>query len=109
MPPILISASVLPSPRAGPEQGTKRRSGVLLNPQYATPPALRGVATNTMFRVVSFTEADGRRHVHAEPLIPARRHSSWRPGGNRLHSDDPAFVEFTGGTEPIPLYDEQAA
>ena len=31
------------------------------------------------------------------------------PGGNRLHSDDPAFAEFTGGTDPIPLYDVQAA
>jgi hypothetical protein len=26
-----------------------------------------------------------------------------------LHSADPAFVEFTGGTDPIPLYDVQAA
>jgi hypothetical protein len=26
-----------------------------------------------------------------------------------LHSDDPAFAEFTGGTDPIPLYDVQAA
>jgi hypothetical protein len=30
-------------------------------------------------------------------------------GDSQLHSDDPAFVEFTGGTEPIPLYDVQAA
>jgi len=105
MPPILITASVL----ASPEQGARRRKGLLLNPHYATPPALTAVATSTMFRVVSFSEPDGRRHVHAEPLIPARRHSSWKPGGNRLHSDDPAFAEFTGGTEPIPLYDVQAA
>ena len=109
MPPILISASVLTGSRASPELGTRRSTGLLLNPHYATPPALTAVATNTMFRVVSFTEADGRRHVHAEPLIPAGRHSCWKPAGNRLHSDDPAFAEFTGGTEPIPLYDEQAA
>jgi hypothetical protein len=25
-----------------------------------------------------------------------------------LHSDDPAFAEFTGGTDTIPLYDVQA-
>jgi len=109
MPPILITASVLTSPRASPEQGARRRSGLLLNPHYATPPALRAVATSTMFRVVSCSEPDGRRQVHAEPLIPAARNSSWKPGGNRLHSDDPAFAEFTGGTDPIPLYDVQAA
>ena len=45
----------------------------------------------------------------AEPLIPAARSSSWKPGSHRLHSDDPAFAEFTGGTDPIPLYDVQAA
>jgi hypothetical protein len=47
--------------------------------------------------------------VHAEPLRPAKRDSSWRSGGNQLHSDDPAFADFTGGTDPIPLYDVQAA
>jgi hypothetical protein len=26
-----------------------------------------------------------------------------------LHSDNPAFADFTGGTDPIPLYDVQAA
>ena len=105
MPPILISASVL----ASPDQGARRRTGLLLNPHYATPPALTAVATSAMFRVVSFSGPDGRRHVHAEPLIPAARNSSWKPGGNRLHSDDPAFADFTGGTDPIPLYDVQAA
>jgi len=109
MPPIFISASILTSPRASPDQGARRRTGLLLNPHYATPPALTAVAPSTMFRVVSFSEADGRRHVHAEPLIPAARNSSWKPGNDRLHSDDPAFAEFTGGTDPIPLYDEQAA
>ena len=105
MPPILITASVL----ASPEQGARRRTGLLLNPKYATPPALRAVATSTMFRVVSCAGPDGRRQVHAEPLAPAARNSSWKPGGSQLHSDDPAFAEFTGGTEPIPLYDVQAA
>jgi hypothetical protein len=62
-----------------------------------------------MFCLVSCAGPDGRRQVHAEPLAPAARNSSWKPGGNQLHSDDPAFVEFTGGTDPIPLYDEQAA
>jgi len=109
MPPILITASVLTSPRASPERGARQRSGLLLNPHYVTPPALTAVATSTMFRVVSFSGSDGRHHVHAEPLIPAARNSSWKPGGNRLHSDDPAFAEFTGGTAPIPLYDVQAA
>jgi len=70
---------------------------------------LTAVATATMFRVVSYADIDGRPHVHAEPLRPAARNSSWRSGGNQLHSDDPAFAEFTGGTEPIPLYDVQAA
>ncbi len=109
MPPILISASVLTSPRASPDQGARRRTGLLLNPHYTTPPALTAVATSTMFRVVSFSGPDGRRHAHAEPLIPAARNRSWKPGGTRLHSDDPAFAEFTGGTDPIPLYDVQAA
>src|ERR1700692_3794830 len=107
MPPILISASVLTSPRASPDQGARRRTGLLLNPHYATPPALTAVATSTMFRVVSFSRPDGRHHVHAEPLRPAARDSSWQSGGNQLHSDDPAFAEFTGGTDPIPLYDIQ--
>ena len=87
----------------------RRRTGLLLNPHYATPPALTAVATSTMFRVVSYAGIDGRPHVHAEPLIPAARNSSWQSGGNRLHSDDPAFADFTGGTDPIPLYDVQAA
>jgi len=109
MPPILITASVLTSPRASPERGARQRSGLLLNPHYATPPALRAVATTTMFRVVSSSGPDGKPHVHAEPLIPAARSSSWQPGDNQLHSDDPAYAEFTGGTDPIPLYDVQAA
>jgi len=108
MPPILITASVTSS-RASPEQGVRQRSGLLLNPHYATPPALRAVATNTMFRVVSCAGPDGKQRVHAEPLIPAPRNSSWKPGGNQLHSDDAAYAEFTGGTDPIPLYDVQAA
>jgi hypothetical protein len=62
-----------------------------------------------MFRVVSCSRPDGGRQVHAEPLAPAPRNSSWKPGGSQLHSDDPAFAEFTGGTDPIPLYDVQAA
>jgi len=103
--PILITASVL----ASPGQGARRRTGLLLNPKYATPPALRAVATSTMFHVVSFSGPDGRHHVHAEPLAPATRNSSWKSGGNQLHSDDPAYAEFTGGTDPIPLYDVQAA
>jgi len=103
--PILITASVL----ASPGQGARRRTGLLLNPKYATPPALSAVATSTMFRVVSFSGPDGRHHVHAEPLAPATRNSSWKSGGNQLHSDDPAYAEFTGGTDPIPLYDVQAA
>jgi hypothetical protein len=107
--PILISASVLCSPQANPAQGVRRRTGVLLNPHYVTPPALTAVATSTMFRVVSDSGSDGRHHVHAEPLIPAARNSSWQSGGNQLHSDDPAFADFTGGTDPIPLYDVQAA
>ena len=107
--PILISASVICSPRASPEQGVRRRTGLLLNPRYATPPALTAVATSTMFRVVSYADVGGRPHVHAEPLIPAARNSSWQSGGNQLHSDDPAFADFTGGTDPIPLYDVQAA
>ena len=109
MPPIFVSASVLCSPRTNPEQGVRRRTGLLLNPSYATPPALVAVGTLTMFRVVSYAGLNGRRHVHAEPLIPAPRNSSWQSGGNRLHSDDPAFADFTGGTNPIPLYDVQAA
>ena len=107
--PLFVSASVLCSPRANPEEGVRRRAGLLLNPRFATPPALTAVATVTMFRVVSYADIDGRPHVHAEPLRPAARNSSWQSGGNRLHSDDPAFAEFTGGTEPIPLYDVQAA
>ena len=107
--PLFVSASVLSSPRAKPEHGVPRRTGLLLNPHYATPPALTAVATSTMFRVVSSADIDGRPHLHAEPLRPAARNSSWQSGGNRLHSDDPAFAEFTGGTEPIPLYDVQAA
>jgi len=109
MPPILISASVLTSARASPDLGARRRTGLLLNPHFATPPALTAVATSTMFRVVSFSQPDGRRHVHAEPLIPAARNSSWQSGGNQVHSDDPAFAKFTGGTAPIPLYDVQSA
>ena len=107
--PILISASVLCSPLANPEQGVRRRTGLLLNPHYVTPPALTAVATSTMYRVVFCSGPDGGHHVHAEPLIPAARNSSWQSGDNRLHSDDPAFAEFTGGTDPIPLYDVQAA
>ncbi len=94
---------------ANRKEGGQPRRGLLLNPSYATPPALAAVATSTMFRVVSCADPDGRRWVHAEPLIPAARNSSWRSGGNRLHSDDPAFADFTGGTDPIPLYDVQAA
>ncbi len=107
--PLFVSASVLCSSRANPEQGVRRSTGLLLNPHYATPPALTAVATATMFRVVSYADINGRPHVHAEPLRPAARNSSWRSGGNRLHSDDPAFADFTGGTDPIPLYDVQAA
>jgi hypothetical protein len=109
MSPLFVSASVLCSPRTNPEQGARRRTGLLLNPSYATPPALAAVGTLTMFRVVSYAGLNGRRHVHAEPLIPAARNSSWQSGGNQLHSDDPAFADFTGGTDPIPLYDVQAA
>jgi len=69
---------------------------------------LTAVADATMFRVVSYADINGRPHVHAEPLRPAARNSSWRSGGNRLHSDDPAFADFTGGTDPIPLYDVRA-
>jgi hypothetical protein len=107
--PLFVSASVLCSSRANPEQGVRRSTGLLLNPHYATPPALTAVATATMYRVVSYADINGRPHVHAEPLRPAARNSSWRSGGNRLHSDDPAFADFTGGTDPIPLYDVQAA
>jgi hypothetical protein len=107
--PLFVSASVLCSSRVNPEQGVRRSTGLLLNPHYATPPALTAVATATMFRVVSCVGLDGRRHVHAEPLIPVPRNSSWQSGGNQLHSDDPAFADFTGGTDPIPLYDVQAA
>jgi hypothetical protein len=107
--PLFVSASVLCSSRANPEQGVRRSTGLLLNPHYAMPPALTAVATATMFRVVSYSGSDGRRHVHAEPLRPAKRDSSWQDRGSRLHSDDPAFAEFTGGTDPIPLYDVQAA
>ena len=46
--------------------------------------------------------------MHAA-LRPAVRDSSWQSGGNQLHSDVPAFAEFTGGTDPMPLYDVQAA
>ena len=109
MSPLFVSAAVLCSPRTNPEQGARQRKGLLLNPSYATPPALAAVGTSTMFRVVSYACPDGRRHVHAEPLIPAARNSSWQSGGNRLYSDDPAFADFTGGTNPIPLYDVQAA
>ncbi len=107
--PLFVSASVLCSHRANPERGVRRRTGLLLNPSYATPTALVAVGTLMMFRVVSYSGLNGIRHVHAEPLIPAPRNSSWQPGGNRLHSDDPAFADFTGGTDPIPLYDVQAA
>jgi|SRR6266542_4304569 len=107
--PIFVSASVLCGTMANPEQGVRRRTGLLLNPSYATPPALAAVATTTMFRVVSRAGPDGRPHVHAEPLLPAARNRSWQSGGNRLHSDDPAFADFTGGKDPIPLYDVQAA
>jgi hypothetical protein len=62
-----------------------------------------------MFRVVSSAGLDGRRHMHAEPLIHVAHSSAWQSGGNRLHSNDPAFADFTGGTDPIPLYDMQAA
>ena len=109
MPPLFVSASVLCCPRKNPEQGARRRTVLLLNPSYATPPALAAVGTLTMFRVASCAGLDGRRHVHAEPLIPAPRNSSWQSGGNQLHSDDPAFADFTGDTDPIPLYDVQAA
>ena len=109
MSPLFVSASVLCGPRTNPEQGARRRTGLLLNPSYATPPALAAVGTLTMFRVVSYARPDGRRHVHAEPLMPAVRNSSWQPGGNLLHSHHPAFADFTGGTDPIPLYDVQAA
>jgi hypothetical protein len=47
--------------------------------------------------------------MHAEPLIHVAHSSAWQSGGNRLHSNDPAFADFTGGTDPIPLYDMQAA
>ena len=107
--PLFVSASVLCSSRANPEQGVRRSTGLLLNPHYATPPALTAVATATMYRVVSYADINGRPHVHAEPLRPAARNSSWRSGGNRLHSDDPAFDDFTGGTDPIPLYDVQVS
>ena len=107
--PLFVSASVLCSPLVDPEHVFRQRTGLLLNPHYATPPALTAVATATMFRLVSYADINGRPHVHAEPLRPAARNSSWQSGGNRLHSDDPAFAEFTGGTEPIPLYDVQAA
>jgi hypothetical protein len=107
--PLFVSASVLCTPRANAEQGVRRCTGLLLNPRFATPPALTAVATVTMFRVVSRAGPDGRCHVHAEPLRPAARNSSWQSGGNRLHSEDPAFADFTGGTDPIPLYDVQAA
>lgn len=70
---------------------------------------ITGLGTLTMFRVASCAGLDGRRHVHAEPLIPAPRNSSWQSGGNQSHSDNPAFADFTGGTDPIPLYDMQAA
>jgi hypothetical protein len=109
MPSLFVSASVLCCPRKNPEQGARRRTGLLLNPSYATPPALAAVGSLTMFRVASCAGLDGRRHVHAEPLIPAPRNSSWQSGGNQLHSDTPAFADFTGGTDPIPLYDVQAA
>ena len=109
MPPLFVSASVLCSPRTNLEQGVRRRTGLLLNASYATPPALAAVGTSTMFRVVSYAGPDGRRHVHAEPLRPAARNSSWQPGGNRLHSDHPSFADFTGGTDPIPLHDVLAA
>ena len=109
MAPVFVSASVLCNPRTSPEEGARRRRGLLLNPEYATPPALVAVGTSTMFRVVSCVGLDGKRQVHAEPLIPAARSHSWRPGGNQLHSEHPAFAEYTGGTDPIPLYDVQAA
>jgi len=109
MPSLFVSASVLCCPRKNPEQGARRRTGLLLNPSYATPPALAAVGSLTMFRVASCAGLDGRRHVHAEPLIPAPRNSSWQSGGNQLHSDNPAFADFTDGTDPIPLYDMQAA
>jgi hypothetical protein len=109
MPPLFVSASVLCCPRKNPEQGARRRTVLLLNPSYATPPALAAVGTLTMFRVASCAGLDGRRHLHAEPPIPAPRNSSWQSGGNQLHSDNPAFADFTGGTDPIPLYDMQAA
>ena len=96
-------------PTGEPRTGCPAAHRATPESSYATPPALVAVATLTMFRVVSYAGLDGRRHVHAEPLIPAARNSSWQPGGNRLHSDDPAFAEFTGGTDPIPLYDVQAA
>jgi hypothetical protein len=108
--PIFVTASVLCSPQTNPDRvSPRKRTGLLLNPSYATPPALAALGTNTMFRVVTDVDNAGQRRVHAEPLVPATRNSSWQYGGNRLHSVDPAFVEFTGGTESIPLYDVQAA
>jgi len=43
------------------------------------------------------------------PLSASRARQFWQSGGNQLHSDVPAFAEFTGGTDPMPLYDVQAA
>lgn len=107
--PIFIPASVL-CPQANKEQTSRpRRTGILLNPSFATPPALVAVGTTAMFRVVTEVDIDGKRQVHAEPLVRAARNSSWQYGGNRLHSGDPAFIDFTGASDSIPLFDVQAA
>jgi hypothetical protein len=106
---LFIPASVLCSQEKTNHEQVSRRSGHLLNPSITTPPALAAVGPRNVFRVVYDVDLDGKRRVHAEPLLPATRNSSWQYGGNCLYSTDPAFVEFTGSEESIPLFDVQAA
>jgi hypothetical protein len=70
---------------------------------------LQGGAIAQAVLVGSYPGPHGRNTHTPNCLIPAVCNSFWQSGGNQMHSDDKAFAEFTGGTDPIPLYDVQAA
>ena len=88
-----------PSPRAAQSRAP---AGARAPPESSlrNASALTAVATSTMFRVVSCSRPDGRRQVHADPLIPAARNSSWKPGGSQLHSDHPRLRSSPAAPTP---------